>query len=61
MTHPDNQLDPDIRYLRERCAELKEDNDSLREQLQTHVNALKKANMVIMDGELVDLNNEEEQ
>lgn len=38
----------------------KEDH-SLREQLQTHVSALHKAQMTIMDGELVDMNDEEEQ
>lgn len=61
MTHPYNQLDPDIRYWRERCAEAEEDRQSLRQQLEVHVNALKKAGMIIVDGELVDLNDEEEQ
>jgi hypothetical protein len=58
MNHQQSQ---DIRYWRERCAELKEDNDSLRDQLQVHVTALHNANMVIVDGDLVSLNDEEEQ
>jgi hypothetical protein len=61
MTDPRNQLDPDIRYWRERCAELQEDNHSLREQLQAHVVALHKARMTISDGDLVSLDDEEEQ
>lgn len=61
MTHPDNHLDVDVRYWRQRCEEVEEDNHSLREQLQAHVSALHKAQMTIMDGELVDMNDEEEQ
>mgnify|MGYP000745971615 CR=1 FL=1 len=61
MITPANQLDPDIRYLRERIAELQEDNHSLREQLQQHKLAIHKAGMTIMDGDLISLNDEEEQ
>lgn len=60
-THPDNYLDPDLRYWRDRCIEAEDDRNSLREQLQIHVTALKRANMVILDGDLISLNDEEEQ
>lgn len=60
MTHPENQLDPGIRYWRERCAEAEEDRHSLREQLQEHKLALHKANMTLVDGCLVDLNDSRE-
>lgn len=61
MTHPDNQLDPDIRYWRQRCEEAEEDRHSLREQPREVNTALHKAQMTIMDGELVDMSDEEEQ
>lgn len=59
--HNERLLESDIRYWRERCAELQEDNHSLREQLQVHLIAIKRAGMVISDGDLINVNDEEEQ